>query len=222
MRKGRSDKGQFHNRPNIALRLAAVMLVMVCVSTWMLAGLLAKYTTQDSGNDNARVIQFGDLNMTEIGDFATGSTAMIIPGVNLQKKVLVSFSGSESATYVFVEAILSGGWIPTSEDCKSFVISDDMGNNQLTWGVADGWTLAEANEVNGTYVFYRKLAPNDDSLYEPGVDFIANDGIITVSDQITKSEIAGMTGISIKLRAVVVQSNGFAEPGAAWASVASK
>ena len=153
MRKGRSNKGQFHNRPNIAPRLAAVMLVMVCVSTWMLAGLLAKYTTQNSESDNARVIKFGDLTMTEIGDFAKDGTAMIIPGVNLQKKVLVSFSGSESATYVFVEVILSEGWTATSEDHKSFAIGD----NHMTWAVEDGWTMVEVSPSNGNYVFYKEL-----------------------------------------------------------------
>ena len=47
-------------------------------------------------------------------------------------------------------------------------------------------------------------------------------GKITVSDQITKSEIIAMTGISIKLRATVVQSGGFANPEAAWNSVAAQ
>ena len=215
MQKGRKGKGQFHNRPNIALRLAAVMLVMVCVSTWMLAGLLAKYTTQDSGSDSARVIRFGDLTMTEIGDFATDSTAMIIPGVNLQKKVLVSFSGSESATYVFVEAILSGGWDTT--DYKSFT----EGGGRLQWAVDGSWIMVEAIPSTGRYVFYRELAPNDQSL-KNGVDFIANDGEIFVSENITKNEINSMTDIGIKLRALVVQSNGFAGPEAAWASVKSK
>ena len=45
---------------------------------------------------------------------------------------------------------------------------------------------------------------------------------IAVSNQITKSEIQVMTGISIKLRATVVQSSGFADPEAAWNSVAAK
>lgn len=216
MQKGGKGKGQFHNRPNIALRLAAVLLMLVCVSTWMLAGLLAKYTTQDSGSDSARVIWFGDLNLTEIGDFASDSTAMIIPGVNLQKKVLVSFSGSESATYVFVEVILSGKW-DMRDDYKSFM----EGGGRLQWAVDSNWTLVEATPSIGRYVFYRELAPNDQSL-KNGVDFIANDGIISVSENITKNEINSMTGIGIKLRALVVQSNGFAGPGAAWTSVSSK
>lgn len=212
MQKGRDSKGQFHKKPNIALRLASVMLIMVCVSTWMLAGLLAKYTTQDSGTDNARVISFGNLTLTEIGDFADDGLAMIIPGVDLQKKVLVNFTGSEAATYVFVEAILSGNWVTSNN--KTF----SVGGDRLQWAVADGWTLVEANTGNGSYVYYRELTPNT-SLQ---ADFIANEGRITVNDQITKSEITGMTGISIKLRASVVQSNGFASPSAAWTSVASK
>ena len=50
----------------------------------------------------------------------------------------------------------------------------------------------------------------------------AENGKITVSNQITKSEIKGMTNISIKLRATVVQSGGFENPTAAWNSIAAK
>ena len=51
---------------------------------------------------------------------------------------------------------------------------------------------------------------------------MADNGKIMVSDQITKSEVASMTGISIKLRATVVQSGGFENPIAAWDTVSAK
>lgn len=213
MQKGRKGKGQFHNRPNIALRLAAVMLVMVCVSTWMLAGLLAKYTTQDSGSDSARVAKFGILTLTESGSFYEYNKLMIIPGVEINKKAVVNFTGSEMATYIFVE-VLPSTW-QIMNDNKSYIITLNE-QTVMQWNIADGWTFLKG--ADGTYVYYRKLAPN---VPLEKADIIHN-GIVSVSDQITRDKIGDLKDISIKLRATVVQSGGFESPEAAWNSIAAK
>ena len=54
------------------------------------------------------------------------------------------------------------------------------------------------------------------------VDIIADNGKITVSEYITRNEITALTGVSIKLRASVVQSGGFENPTAAWDSLMAK
>ena len=54
------------------------------------------------------------------------------------------------------------------------------------------------------------------------VDGTLTDGKIFVSDQITKSEMTGLTGVYINLRAAVVQSGGFEDAAAAWASLQGK
>lgn len=213
MQKGGKGKGQFHNRPNIALRLAAVLLMLVCVSTWMLAGLLAKYTTQDSGSDSARVAKFGALTLTETGDFYEDNKLMIVPGVPINKKAVVNFTGSEMATYVFVEVIPSTWQI--MNDNKAYSVTLD-GQTAMQWNIADGWTFLK--NYDGTYVYYRELAPNISLVGENIID----SGIITVSDQITRDRIGSLTNISIKLRATVVQSGGFDSPEAAWNSIAAK
>ena len=135
------------------------------------------------------------------------------PGVDLTKKATVSFSGSESATYVFVE-ITPSKWSTT--DNKTFSLMSN-GKTAMQWNVAEGWLFLKSD--NGTYIYYRELTPNTELI---ATDIIAENGKITVSYQITKSEIQGMTGISIKLRATVVQSGGFENPEAAWNSVAVK
>ena len=58
MRKGSRRKRQLHKKKNLAMRLAGVLLLLVCVSTWMLSGMLARYTSVGSGNDHARVAGF--------------------------------------------------------------------------------------------------------------------------------------------------------------------
>ena len=42
-------------------------------------------STFASGSDSARVITFGDLTLTETGDFYEEGKLMIIPGVDLKK-----------------------------------------------------------------------------------------------------------------------------------------
>ena len=198
---------------NIPMCLAAILLCLTLISIHLTSGLYAKYISSASGNDSARVIKFGELTITETGDFYEDNKLMIIPGVDLTKKATVSFSGSESVTYVFVE-IMPTGWSAT-DDVTFALLSN--GKTAMQWSIADGWVFLKSD--NGTYIYYRELAPN---LELVKADIIAGNGKITVSDQITKSEIKAMTDISIKLRATVVQSGGFENPEAAWNSVAAK
>ena len=198
---------------NIPMCLAAILLCLTLISIHLTSGLYAKYISSASGNDSARVIKFGELTLTEEGDFYEGNKLMIIPGVALTKKATVSFSGSESATYVFVE-ITPSKWSTT--DNKTFSLMSN-GKTAMQWNVAEGWLFLKSD--NGTYIYYRELTPNTELI---ATDIIAENGKIAVSNQITKSEIQVMTGISIKLRATVVQSGGFENPEAAWNSVAVK
>ena len=204
-----------HNKTkmNIPLCLAAILLCLTLISIHLTSGLYAKYISSASGNDSARVIKFGELTLTEEGDFYEGNKLMIIPGVALTKKATVSFSGSESATYVFVE-ITPSKWSTT--DNKTFSLMSN-GKTAMQWNVAEGWLFLKSD--NGTYIYYRELTPNTELI---ATDIIAENGKIAVSNQITKSEIQVMTGISIKLRATVVQSGGFENPEAALNSVAAK
>ena len=193
---------------NIPLCLAGVLLCLTMISTQFTSGLYARYVATGAGSDSARVIRFGDLTLTETGDFAEGNTGYIIPGVNLIKKAVVDFEGSESATYVFVEVIPTG-W--TVNDNR-FAIQDG-GKDLLSWAVADGWKPVK----DTTYVYYRELEPN----VPLTADIVAENGEIIVSPAITKSDLAAMGSISINLRAAVVQAGGFDTPEAAWASVSA-
>lgn len=194
---------------NIPITAACVLLILTALTTHMTSGLYARYATSGSGSDSARVISFKDITLTETGDFDENGTLIIIPGVNLTKKVTVDFGGSEAATYVFVE-IIPTGW--TTTDNKNFYI-----DTKMSWEVADGWTFL--SKKDGSYIYYQSLAPN---AVLADVDVIAKDGEITVSDQITKWNIDELQNISLSFRATVVQSNGFESPAAAWESLSGK
>lgn len=198
---------------NIPMCLAAILLCLTLISIHLTSGLYAKYISSASGNDSARVIKFGELTLAEEGDFYEENKLMIIPGVALTKKATVSFSGSESATYVFVE-ITPSKWSTT--DNKTFSLLSN-GKTAMQWNVAEGWLFLKSD--NGAYIYYRELPPNTELI---ATDIIAENGKIAVSDQITKREIKSMTGLSIKLQATAVQSGDFENPEAAWNSVAAK
>ena len=198
---------------NIPMCVASFLFCLTLLSIHLTSGLYAKYISSGSGSDSARVIRFGELTLTEEGDFFEENKLMIIPGVSLQKKAVVDFTGSESATYVFAE-ITPVGW--SSDDNMTFSLLLN-GKTAMQWRVAEGWEFLTFD--TGTYIYYRALSPNS---VLAGADLIAENGKITVSDQITKHEIEEMAGISIKLRTTVVQSGGFETPIAAWNSVAAK
>ncbi len=199
---------------NIPMCAFCVLFCLTMITIYMTSGLHAKYTATANGGNSARVIKFGDIALTESGDFGDDGTLRIIPGVDLTKKAVVSFSGSEASTYVFVEITPSSDWSTT--DNRSFAVSN-MNKTQMQWKVADEWSFLKTDN-SGCYIYYQKLTPN--TLLQS--DVIADDGRITVSDKITKNEISGMTGIFIRIRAFTVQSNGFADPAAAWESIAYK
>lgn len=193
--------------------IAFFLFCLTLISIHLTSGLYARYISSAPTGDSARVITFGDLTLTETGDFYEESKLMIIPGVDLTKRAAIDFSGSEAATYVFVE-VATAEWQTTDNFTFSIYFDDKV---LMQWSIADGWSYLK--KLDGTYVYYRELAPNTELA---AADIIADDGKIAVSDQITKSEIESMTGISIKLRAAVVQSGGFNSPEAAWNSIAAK
>ena len=118
---------------NIPMCIATFLFCLTLISIHLTSGLYAKYISSASGNDSARVIKFGELTITETGDFYEDNKLMIIPGVDLIKKATVSFSGSESATYVFLEITPSKC---STTDNKTFSLMSN-GKTAMQWNVAE-------------------------------------------------------------------------------------
>ncbi|MBE6543943.1 MAG: hypothetical protein E7675_06040 [Ruminococcaceae bacterium] len=198
----------------VIMKIAASLFCLVLISTSMLSGLYARYTTTSSTGDSARVITFGDIEITETGDFTSEGKLIIIPGVDLTKKATVSFEGSEASTVVFVTVTPSAHF--KTNDNRTFTYTLNS-KDAMEFTVSSEWSFLKLD--NGDYVYYKTLIPNKTI---DSVDIFANDSKISVSDEITKSEISTMTGIYINLGAVAVQSNGFENITDAWSSVSSK
>lgn len=201
-------------KPNILMYLVAFLFCLTLISIHFSSGLYAKYISTASGGDGARVITFGDITLTETGDFYEANKLMIIPGVDLTKKAVVDFEGSEAATYVFVEVTPSACQV--SEDGMHFSVVRN-GKVAMQWAIAEDWDYLKAD--NGSYIYYCVVAPNTPL---ENADIFADEGKITVSELITKDEVASLTGTAIQLRATAVQLTGFETPEAAWDSLAAK
>lgn len=188
---------------------AGVLFCLVLITTSMMGGLFARYTATEIGSDSARVAKFGNLTLTEKGDFvgtADTKTAIIIPGVDLNKKVTLSFNASEVATIVFVE-VSAPNWTVLGDNKTTFTKTYEN-ENQLSWYIADGWTYLPETQ----YVYYKVLEPNKQLT---DVDII-RDGKIAVSEKIQKSNIQSLDGLKISFRASVIQNDGSLTPKTAW------
>ena len=184
--------------------MAGVLFCLVLITTAMMGGLFARYVTSSTGSDSARVVAFGNLTLTETGDFVEAGgkkNAKIIPGVDLNKKVTLSFEASEVATIVFVE-VSAPGW-EIQADKKTFKKGD-----YLSWSVAEKWTYLPGTE----YVYYWELTPNTQL---SNVDII-QEGKIQVSTDIKESNIQSLDKLNISIQASVIQNDGSLTPATAW------
>lgn len=222
-------------KSNLMLRLASLLLACVIISTYALCGLLARYTTSSSSEDSARVAKFEIVDVTESGDFVKSGDKnifYIIPGTTLKKDVTIDFKVSETSAYVFVEMILAdnvGGWTRTENASGDIYALKISGADMLSFSVESGtgeWkyhTTETINDylsgINATrYVYYKEVAAHDKIDAE---DFIANNGQIVVSPNITRTMIknGNFNNLHIDIRAIAAQSSGFNNLADAWESV---
>ena len=229
MRKGKYEKHR-ESVSNAAMCLAVVLFWLVIITTYMSSGLFAKYSTMGMGGDSARVIQFGELTVTETLDTVvtpTGGDLIFVPGTTMKKELTVDFKGSEADTVVFV-ALEAKGWSFTpsnATDPASFELKQS-GNTFLSWEVESGWNyLASDGE---RHVFYIFLDSNTPLKNKP----VIKDGKITVNVA-TYDAYDALAGadLNLDITAYAVQANGFYAPDrdtavevatAAWNSVKSK
>ena len=210
---------------NIPMCAACILLCLTMFSVHLSSGVVARYSTNTDGADSARVISFGNLTLTKEG----ANEQQIIPGMPLTLNAKVGFTGSESATYVFLEVIPSGS-CEVSANGLTYTFKTDTVNSGASWTVdtttrneMPGWTylnkfsVTKGGKTYDTYVYYISLAPNKAPTAR---QFFAADAA-TVSDELTADQIAGLQPIQIDFRAGVVQSNGFATVEAAWNSLSN-
>lgn len=230
MRKGKYEKHR-ESVSNAAMCLAVVLFWLVIITTYMSSGLFAKYSTMGMGGDSARVIQFGELTVTETLDTVvtpTGGDLIFVPGTTMKKDITVDFEGSEADTVVFV-ALEAKGWsftAPNATDPASFALKQGE-NTLMSWKMENGWNYLVSDE-DERHVFYIFLDSNTPLKNKP----VIKDGKVTVNVA-TYDAYDALAGadLNLDITAYAVQANGFYAPDrdtavevatAAWNSVKSK
>lgn len=176
------------NKRRLPLR---AWLLYLAVATFALTGVtFSRYVASAHSQDEARVITFGDLTVTDSG------VTQVQPGVAAQKGLTVHFDGSEAAVYVFAE--VQDGWTRGADGIYHDAAS------LMTWRVADGWTHLRDN------VYYRELAPN--TALDAGL--IAG-GTVDVSENMTRTQLEKLS-LSIRVKAAAVQREGGDTAQIAW------
>lgn len=180
------------NKRRLPLR---AWLLYLAVATFALTGVtFSRYMASAYSQDEARVITFSDLTVTDSG------VTPVQPGVAAQKELTVHFDGSEAATYVFVE--LQGSDWTRGADNRTYT----YGGDRLSWRVADGWTHLQDN------VYYRALSPN--TALTAG---LIDDGAVNVSEDMTRTELQALpTTLHIRVQAAAVQREGGDTAQIAW------
>lgn len=212
---------------NFMMTLAVVLFWLVMITTYMSAGLYAKYSTGNTGGDKAQVITFGELIVRENEiEGSTGEEYIFMPGVDLKKDITISFGGSEADTFVFAE-LDTPGWERSGTHGFSLQHS---GKTIMSWSVGDRWTYLTSQE--NQHIYYLQLEANE-PLY--GIEVI-KEGRISVSESGTRADYKALKDrladtsnnyeLKIDVTAHIVQANGFylsedmeANAAAAWNSL---
>ena len=213
-----------NRRPKPRLPFSAVLSYLVLLAAAVSGVTFSKYMAGTTVGDTARVAIMRDITVTETGNFAESEKWVITPGVDMIKNAVVNFEGSEMACYVFCE-IKTTGWSRLDE--HSFAFSGG-GENILGWAVNKDWKFLSGN---GSEAVYYRIVGANAVLQE---DVLAEGGKITVSENITKTQLDGLPkDMQIKISATAVQYHGFSEGSeagyteaqralAAWEAVKNK
>lgn len=178
------------------LPLRAWLLYLTVLSFALTGVTFSSYLTSTSTGDAARTAWFKELRIVESG---SGYTGQLIPGVDLEKQATVEFDGSEMACYVFLRVSGEGWALDNDHDTYHY-------NSLLTCSINPKWTYL-TDDKSGA-VFYCIVSALD-TLTQ---DVFADNGRITVSDSLKRSDLASLPeGFGLTISATAVQYHGFSE-----------
>lgn len=190
-----------NKKAKFRLPFSAVLLYLALIAAALSGVTFSRYVTGTTVSDSARVAMMKELTVTETGGL---EQRVILPGVNMIKKAVVDFEGSEMACYVFC-AITANGWTRAADNFHY-----TAGTGILNWAVDNTeWIFLQGD--GSTSVYYCIVNANT----ALQADVLADGGKITVSENITRSQLdtlaASAAPLSIKISATAVQYHGFSE-----------
>lgn len=163
------------NRRNVSNKTVAILLALVLAIGCAVGGTLAWLISKTEPVVNT--FTYGDINI----DLAetTGTDYKIIPGVNISKDPKVTVTAGSEACWLFVK-VKEENW-PTFTDADK--------TKKVSYRIAEGWTALTGQ----TGVYYREVeaatAKAGVSYYILKGDTTYANGVVTVSDTLTKDEV---------------------------------
>ena len=183
----------------VFLSLLALVLVMGCAVGGTIAWLTA--TTDPVVN----TFTYGKINI-ELTE-TTGAEYKIIPGVNISKDPKVTVKADSEACWLFVKVAEEGTFV----------------TDRVTYSIANGWTALDATKHPGVYYREVDAVTADTDFYVLAGDETYPNGVVTVSENLTKKDIKGLTETRPQLifTAYAVQKDGINTAAEAWAQVSN-
>ncbi|MDO4363227.1 MAG: hypothetical protein Q4C99_01745 [Clostridia bacterium] len=135
-------------KKNTMMRIASCMLVAILLTTSVISGTFAKYTSSSTGTDSARVATWGfndtasitlnDLFKTSYDQNVQGTSDVIAPGTTNEAKFSFKYTGQEAAPEVAYTFTVSTDGSTCAEDIQN--------NKNIVWSL-DGQKAG----TNGTW-----------------------------------------------------------------------
>lgn len=185
----------YEKRRSVSGRLFVLMLALVLVLGCAVGGTVAWLVSKTDPVVNT--FTYGDINITLTETKPANQQAKIIPGVDIEKDPKVTVKAGSEACWLFVKV----------EEEGTFVA------DKVTYSVADGWTQGDDTDIPAN-VYYREVgAVTADTDF-----YVLNGNKVTVSNSLTKEDIANITQPKLTFTAYAVQKDGMNTAAAAWAA----
>ena len=183
------------------MKTFAAMLALVLVIGCAVGGTVAWLVS--STDPVVNTFTYGDINITL--SETTGNDYKIIPGVNIGKDPKVTVKKDSEACWLFVKVEKAGTFVA----------------NKVTYSIATGWTQGDGTNIPEN-VYYREVeaVTADTSYYVLQGSTEYPNGVVTVSEELTKAEVNSITAENqpkLTFTAYAVQKDGIADAGTAWA-----
>ena len=185
----------YEKRRSVSGRMFILMLALVLVLGCAVGGTVAWLVAKTDPVVNT--FTYGDINITLTETKPANQQAKIIPGVDIEKDPKVTVKAGSEACWLFVKV----------EEEGTFVA------DKVTYSVADGWTQGDDTDIPAN-VYYREVgAVTADTDF-----YVLNGNKVTVSNSLTKEDIANITQPKLTFTAYAVQKDGMDTAAAAWAA----
>lgn len=189
------------NRRSVSSKAFVVMLALVLALGCAVGGTIAWLTAQTGEVKNT--FTYGNINITLEETKPENRQAKIIPGTDIPKDPKVTVVGGSEACWLFVKV--------EEKDWPTFT---DGSNRKVSYAIDTANWMPVPGAAN---VYYNKV---DAATALAGVTFnVLKDNKVTVSPELTKENIEGLTNPTLSFTAYAIQQEHFTTAEAAWAEV---